>query len=71
MWVYLAVTGVVTTASLPAMVAIESGHALGLWLVMPLMLGLAGVLGGIMTSIGPQIYPPAVRTTGYNLGHNL
>jgi hypothetical protein len=53
------------------MLVIETGHAVGVWLLLPLLLALCGVFAGCMTTIGPQIYPPAVRATGYNFSHNL
>jgi MHS family proline/betaine transporter-like MFS transporter len=71
MWAYLAATAVGAAAIMPVMLVIETGYPVGVWLLLPLLLGLTGVQGGCMTTIGPQIYPPAVRTTGYNLGHNL
>lgn len=70
-WAFLSVTVLLGVVALPVMVVLQTGHAVGLWLLLPLMLGGAGGLGGIMTTIGPQIYPPAVRTSGYNIGHNL
>jgi hypothetical protein len=70
LWVYLAGTAVVATAALPFLVVLETGHPIGMWLLLPLLLGSTGVLGGIMTTVGPLMYPPAVRTSGYNLGHN-
>jgi hypothetical protein len=65
----MVVTGVLAAAVMPVMQIV--GHPVGMWLLLPLLLGATGVIGGIMTTIGPAIYPPAVRATGYNLGHNL
>jgi hypothetical protein len=70
-WAMVATAGVGAVAILPVMVVLQQGSPVGLWLLSPLMVGLCGVLSGLMTTIGPQIYPPAVRTTGYNLGHAL
>lgn len=70
-WALLSVSGVIAVAIMPVMVVIQTGSPVGLWLLLPVMVGLTGILGGIMTTIGPQIYPPAVRASGYNLGHNL
>lgn len=68
-WSLLVATGVIAAAIMPVMQL--AGHPVGLWLLMPLMLGLVGVIGGIMTTVGPAIFPSAVRASGYNLGHNL
>lgn len=62
-------TGVLAAAVMPVMQVVA--HPVGLWLLLPVMLGATGIIGGIMTTIGPAIYPPAVRASGYNLGHNL
>lgn len=67
----MAVSGLIAAAIMPVMAVIQTAHPVGLWLLLPLMIGACGLIGGIMTTIGPQIYPPAVRATGYNLGHNL
>lgn len=70
-WALLAAVGVCAVAVMPVLAVLQSGFPLGLWLLVPMLLGVAGIIGGLMTTIGPQIYPPAVRTSGYNLGHNL
>jgi len=70
-WAFLAMTVLLGVVALPVMVVLQTGHAVGMWLLLPLMLGVTGALGGVMTTIGPQIYPPAVRASGYNIGHNL
>lgn len=70
-WVFLAYTAVIAIVILPLMMLLESGHALALWLIVPALIGSTAIPGGIMTSVGPQIYTPATRTTGYNLSHNL
>lgn len=70
-WALMVVTGVIAAAIMPVMVVIQTAHPVGLWLLLPLMVGTCGILGGIMTTIGPQIYPAAVRASGYNIGHNL
>lgn len=70
-WALMAFTGVLAVATMPVFAVFQTGNRVGLWMLLPLMLGLTGLIGGVMTTIGPQIYPPAVRASGYNLGHNL
>eukprot|EP00775_Hariotina_reticulata_P009250 gene9250-9416_t len=70
-WGYMGVTAVLAVICIPALIALHSGSHVALWLLLPLMLGSCGFLGGFMTSIGPSIFPPAVRASGYNLAHNL
>jgi hypothetical protein len=70
-WAIMAVSGLIAAVIMPVMAVIQTANPVGLWLLLPLMVGACGLIGGIMTTIGPQIYPPAVRATGYNLGHNL
>jgi hypothetical protein len=37
------------------------------WCLLAQLVG-AGSLGGVISSIGPQMYPSAVRVTGFTLG---
>ena len=70
-WAMLTVVGVTGGIIMPVTAVLQTGHPVGLWLLMPLMLGVTGLMGGIMTTIGPQIYPPAVRASGFNLGFSM
>lgn len=67
----MATTGFLAVISMPVMLVVQRYPAVALWFLMPLMLGLAGAGGGIGGTIGAQIYPPAVRTSGFNLGYSL
>jgi hypothetical protein len=58
----------VAATSIPVMFALQSGKFVFLVVLLPGMLGVAGCLGGVISSIGPQMYPSAVRVTGFTLG---
>ncbi|KAI8467534.1 MAG: major facilitator superfamily domain-containing protein [Monoraphidium minutum] len=70
-WAYCGLVALITGLSFPALLWLHTGSMAALFVALPLMIALCGTLGGLMTSIGPQIYPAAVRASGYNLGHNL
>jgi len=61
-WGYMGMTVVLAAIAIPALLALHSGSLVALWLLLPLVLGGCGCLGGLMTSIGPSIYP-AVSVT--------
>ena len=64
----MGITLIGAAAVIPVMYALHSGSLAAMLVLVPLMIGLCGCMGGLMTSIGPQIYPAGVRATGYNLG---
>eukprot|EP00878_Enallax_costatus_P009882 GHUV01010319.1.p1 GENE.GHUV01010319.1~~GHUV01010319.1.p1 ORF type:complete len:550 (+),score=105.42 GHUV01010319.1:1185-2834(+) len=67
-WVYMGISLIGAAVVIPVMYALHSGSLAAMFTLVPFMIGLCGCLGGLMTSIGPQIYPAGVRATGYNLG---
>jgi MHS family proline/betaine transporter-like MFS transporter len=70
-WLFMGISTIMGALVVPALLWLDTGTLAALFIAVPGMLGLAGLLGGLFTSIGPQIYPSAVRASGYNLGHNL
>lgn len=72
LWCFAGISLLLGAISAPVLMAADGGRALVvLWLVVPVCVGLTGLQAGWMTGIGPVIYAPGVRTTGYNVGHNL
>ncbi|KAF8067131.1 proP [Scenedesmus sp. PABB004] len=71
LWAFMALITLLAGVATPVLLWIGTGAPLAVWLCLPLMLGGAGVLGALMTSIGPLSFPPGVRLTGWNLVHNL
>lgn len=70
-WALLVNTIIIAAVTVPVLMCLEAGYAVGIWLLLPLMFALCGITGGLMTTIGPTIYPAAVRASGYNISHNL
>lgn len=67
MWLYIGVSGVGVVATLPVLLlGFES--LIGVWILQPLMVAMCGFLAGLVTCIGPQLYPAEVRTSGELLG---
>jgi hypothetical protein len=66
-WALMALSLGVAAISIPVMFTLQSGTFVFLVVLMPCMLGLAGCMGGLISSIGPQMYPSAVRATGFTL----
>jgi hypothetical protein len=54
--------------SLPALLGLHSGNLVALFLLLPLMMGITGLLGGFNVSILPLLYPAGVRASGFNIG---
>jgi hypothetical protein len=67
-WSFLAVSAVLAALFMPLLLLLQAKSAVALWLLMPLCIGLSGVHAGLMTVIGPQIYTPAIRASGFNTG---
>jgi len=67
-WGYMGVTAVLAIICIPALMALHTGSHVALWLLLPLMLGSSGCLGGLMTSIGPCIYPAVSPCTVASTG---
>lgn len=63
MYVFMGITAFNAAVSIPLLLYLHSGSVVAQWLLLPLMLGVTGVCGGLMTSIGPQIFPAAVRVS--------
>ncbi|WIA40964.1 hypothetical protein OEZ86_004614 [Tetradesmus obliquus] len=70
-WALMGLSLGVVATSIPVMFALNAGSFVYLMVLLPAMLGVAGVMGGVLSSIGPQMYPAAVRVTGFTLGHSL
>ncbi|WIA20644.1 hypothetical protein OEZ85_005023 [Tetradesmus obliquus] len=70
-WALMGLSLGVVATSIPVMFALHAGSFVYLMVLLPAMLGVAGVMGGVLSSIGPQMYPAAVRVTGFTLGHSL
>lgn len=49
----MAVTGIVTIGIMPVMLVIKVAPLVGLWVLLPLVLGLTGVLGGTTNTLWP------------------
>jgi hypothetical protein len=53
---------------LPVLLGLQTGNLVALFLLLPLMMGITGLLGGFNVSILPLLYPPGVRASGFNIG---
>ncbi|WIA30903.1 hypothetical protein OEZ86_000955 [Tetradesmus obliquus] len=55
---------------IPVLLALHTGSLVAVFLLLPLMMGITGLLGGFNVSILPLMYPAGVRASGFNIGHN-
>jgi hypothetical protein len=67
-WALMGLSLGVVATSIPVMFALHKGAFVYLMVLLPCMLAVAGCMGGVISSIGPQMYPSAVRVTGFTLG---
>lgn len=52
---------VVCAVSLPVLLALHTGNLVAVFLLLPLMMAITGLLGGFNTSVMPLVYPAGVR----------
>lgn len=71
LWSLLAVYCVLIPLTPPALLWAGSGSVAARWVVTSLGLFVSGCAAGILTSIGPTIFPSGVRLSGYNFAHNI
>lgn len=60
---YLALTLVLAAMTVPTLLYGIVPPA-GRWVLVPLIISIAGALAAVVTVSGPRIYPPEVRTSG-------
>ncbi|WIA36065.1 hypothetical protein OEZ86_007421 [Tetradesmus obliquus] len=71
-WAMVGLTAVGAAICTPLLLWCATGSVAATWVAPMLVCGLlCGSMGGLLTSIGPQVFPAGVRTSGYNLAHNL
>lgn len=69
-WTLMSLCLGVSAVSIPVMFGLHSSAFVVVLLMVTLMLGACGCMGGLLTSIGPEMYPAGVRITGYALGES-
>jgi hypothetical protein len=53
---------------IPVLLALHTGSLVALFLLLPLMMGITGLLAGFNVAILPLLYPAGVRASGFNIG---
>lgn len=63
---------IVTVVLVPSgLLWIGRGSVVGRWIIIPLVLGVAGVTTSLTTTIGPGLFPAGVRASGFNISRSI
>eukprot|EP00878_Enallax_costatus_P017013 GHUV01017861.1.p1 GENE.GHUV01017861.1~~GHUV01017861.1.p1 ORF type:complete len:573 (+),score=108.97 GHUV01017861.1:493-2211(+) len=70
-WLCFGVFTVATGISCPVLLALPTASFAGAWLLHTLLMMIMACVLGVIPATLSCIYPPTVRATGFNLGHNM